>query len=298
MYSRVEPQYVSKSWRQGYGYLTYADGYNYRSTEGLKEQWIEDNGTWFYLDGNGSVLSEVQELDGAKYYFNTHGEWLEPGTEEYTTYMGYVEEIYSAYATCNTSYVFRKDGWYMDDYLNLLGIINDIKFDNIVDNTFDLGVSYENDSIVILDNSYTRQNRIYYERAKSFIGDIITAVNNLHTDEQKVAYINDTIVSTFDYDWQLRDTGSGYLEAYRLGDKIVCSGYATIFSDLCKRAGLESEVIIGETAAGVPHAWNYVRVDGRTKYIDVCWNDTSGNNRYVFLVPLREIREDHIAYKN
>lgn len=295
-YTEMEKYYVSKSWRAGYGYEGYNDGYTYKSRSKKENEWVLDSGDWFYTSNGGTAVSGSLELDDTTYYFDTHGIWIEPESARYNEYMNYINEIYNAFENIDTNYSFYKDGWNKDDYFNILGIINNIKFDSIIDNTFQVGITYENDGIVIKDNEYTRKNREYLAKSREFISKVIAEVNKLHTDEEKAAYINDIIVDTFDYDYSYRDTGSGYIEAFSLNKKIVCSGYATIFSDLCKRVGLESDVINGETAAGVPHAWNYVRIDNRTKYIDVCWNDTSGNNRYVFLLPLRQISSDHIAY--
>ena len=54
--------------------------------------------------------------------------------------------------------------------------------------------------------------------------------------------------------------------------KVVCEGYAKAFKLLCKKANLESALIVGN--AGGPHMWNYVRMDDGNWYlVDVTWDD-------------------------
>ena len=52
----------------------------------------------------------------------------------------------------------------------------------------------------------------------------------------------------------------------------ICGGYASAFLYLTELAGLESIFLVGESARGVSHAWNAVRLDGSWHFVDVTWN--------------------------
>ncbi|MDO4321906.1 MAG: Ig-like domain-containing protein [Lachnospiraceae bacterium] len=53
---------------------------------------------------------------------------------------------------------------------------------------------------------------------------------------------------------------------------VVCEGYAKAFKILCKKAGIESVLIVGY--ANGPHMWNYVRMENGNWYmVDVTWDD-------------------------
>ena len=79
--------------------------------------------------------------------------------------------------------------------------------------------------------------------------------------------------------------------------KAVCEGYASLIQDLCRRFGLEAEIIAGTSrnnAAQIgllpdesDHAWNAVKIDGQWELLDVAWaagsvDGASGKFRYAF----------------
>lgn len=60
-----------------------------------------------------------------------------------------------------------------------------------------------------------------------------------------------------------------------------CLVYSLIYQAACDKAGLRCRVCVG-TARGGLHSWNRVRVNGKWKYVDACWYDTTnGDRRYL-----------------
>lgn len=54
----------------------------------------------------------------------------------------------------------------------------------------------------------------------------------------------------------------------------ICHGYTDAFSGIAGMLGIE----VGDvTSESMNHTWNYVDINGVRYYIDVTWNDTSGN---------------------
>ena len=65
--------------------------------------------------------------------------------------------------------------------------------------------------------------------------------------------------------------------------KLICSGYAEIFKEMCLSVGIDARILCGDSSEG-NHAWNRVVFsDGTSRYIDSCWNDTTGSKNYLLL---------------
>jgi hypothetical protein len=91
----------------------------------------------------------------------------------------------------------------------------------------------------------------------------------------------------------------------------VCQGYADLFGELAKRAGLEVVVISGvskgrdgprtEKNEPVSHAWNAVKIEGRWQLLDSTWGAGGLNgkefkkryNEYYFLTPSEQLVLTH-----
>ena len=56
---------------------------------------------------------------------------------------------------------------------------------------------------------------------------------------------------------------------------LVCAGYATLFKEMCTRAGILCDYITGESD-GVRHAWNVVVDGNKIIPVDVTWKTTGG----------------------
>lgn len=97
-------------------------------------------------------------------------------------------------------------------------------------------------------------------------------------DVLRSAETNDPNAASVAYADLMRDYGYAWkAQGVLLDQKGVCSSYAKAFLLLASQAGLESVYVTGDTPNGL-HAWNYVKVDGTWRVVDVTWNDTSGEN--------------------
>jgi transglutaminase-like putative cysteine protease len=92
--------------------------------------------------------------------------------------------------------------------------------------------------------------------------------------------------------------------------KAVCEGYANLFQELCRLAGLRAEVVNGYARqAGLAdlgsHAWNALLLDGEWKLLDVTWSAgfVNGEGKYqpyfrdtYFLVGPEQFVREHLPY--
>lgn len=78
----------------------------------------------------------------------------------------------------------------------------------------------------------------------------------------------------------------------------VCSGYARAFQYLCQAADLYCEYLTGR-AGGGDHAWNLVKLNGETYYVDMTWADNYDYYGYqwrdYFCMTQGQLEYDHDA---
>lgn len=67
-----------------------------------------------------------------------------------------------------------------------------------------------------------------------------------------------------------------------ISGKTICTGYAMAHKALCDRLGLPCWVISGNIK-GAGHAWNMIRLDGKTYYVDCTSADSTGNRQYLLM---------------
>jgi transglutaminase/protease-like cytokinesis protein 3 len=70
----------------------------------------------------------------------------------------------------------------------------------------------------------------------------------------------------------------------------ICQGFAQTYDYLCKRAGLFSLVISGNTSSG-DHAWNVIKLDDGYYHVDTTWMQLN-EDRY-FCLTDKQIAVDH-----
>lgn len=75
----------------------------------------------------------------------------------------------------------------------------------------------------------------------------------------------------------------------------VCQGYAAAFNLMAGKCGLQSMAVCGR-AAGVSHAWNYIKTGSKYRYIDCTWDDTGKEkiSYQYFYVTEEKMREQHV----
>ena len=123
-------------------------------------------------------------------------------------------------------------------------------------------------------NQYTREDRQKFDNK---VEDILSGINPLWSDAEKVVYLHDYIVTHCVYDVTMAKRGTEH-ELYTAYDCLVngvsvCEGYAKAFRVLCNAAGLECYCV---TSNSNVHAWNIVKVDGEFYYVD-CTSDDSAD---------------------
>lgn len=120
------------------------------------------------------------------------------------------------------------------------------------------------------------------------------------TGKQKAKAIHNYLVKNCTYHSQVAASGNQYHDAFTaygalVDGSAVCQGYAAAFNLMAKKCGLQSMAVCGR-AGGIAHAWNYVKVGSKYRYIDCTWDDTGqGKVRYdYFYVTEDKMREQHV----
>ena len=113
------------------------------------------------------------------------------------------------------------------------------------------------------------------------VANILAEVNPKWSDEEKVFFIHDYIVTHCQYDYST-DEEDDYdkFTAYNclVVGKAVCQGYSLAFKDLCNRLGVKTGFVSSQQ---VGHGWNLVEIGGRNYYVDTTWDDPSaGTGKY------------------
>lgn len=148
------------------------------------------------------------------------------------------------------------------------------------------------------DRLLENQKKVQSE-AKRIVADI---TNGSMSQRQKVEAINKYIVDSVEYDYAAlaaKDnivTVTKYKDAWNaygalFGKKVVCAGYAMLFSTLAREAGLESVYVNGYVGDTSLHAWNMVKVDGEWVVVDTTWNDSSAEPNKYLAISLDKAKE-------
>lgn len=156
---------------------------------------------------------------------------------------------------------------------------------------------------------YKKANKVYEDAEKAFryIDEAIASmgINSETTVTNAVYKINNYICALVDYgvhcddDYLYYDTGNqNNLNRYTAichgfaSGKMICCGYAELFKEMCLAVGIDARIVVGSSPEG-GHAWNRVVLkNGTSKYVDVCWNDTTSTKQWL-LVSYDKISEEH-----
>ncbi|OPL08784.1 MAG: hypothetical protein AVO33_09430 [delta proteobacterium ML8_F1] len=117
---------------------------------------------------------------------------------------------------------------------------------------------------------------------------------------EKIRSIHDALARHITYDSEGYSSGEVEDEAHTAYGALVegtavCDGYAEAFNLLLNRAGIKSDLVIGE-ALGEGHAWNLVEFEEGFYHVDLTWNDLD-NGRIsdaYYKISLDEIQKDHL----
>lgn len=121
------------------------------------------------------------------------------------------------------------------------------------------------------------------------------------TDKQKAKAIHNYLLKNCSYDHSVTLAGNKYHDAFTaygalVNGSAVCQGYAAAFNLMAQKCGLKSMAVCGR-ADGGPHAWTYVKIGKKYKYIDCTWDDTITGEKKIsyefFNVGAEKMREKH-----
>lgn len=257
------------------------------SKQGVADGWYSEDGMWFYME-NGVASSKARKLNGVMNYFTQDGVWLDTSTQSYSDYVNLLASMRQAKENKNISFLVPGERT-MSSQSYLYKLMDDYSetylypTDNLEETCFKVKIPN-----LVLDISSK------YYNTEDKIRSVLNKLNIPEgaSDEQKVRLIHDFIVSNFDYDSSdFRSSAGSVADAIASGGKLVCSGYARLFMQLCNKYGLDCDPIYGK-AYGGPHVWNKVKVNGEWKYIDVTWDDNTSSNRW-YLISETQMNSDH-----
>lgn len=165
---------------------------------------------------------------------------------------------------------------------------------------FDSFISFDNqysESIIIEQNGKkifnVEVNRLgnYRKEVRNIVKQLFPKGNNL-SELEKFQVLHDFVKEYISYDYKALMSGSESISEANDAknclrkQKGVCGGYAYMYRDLCKAAGLNCEVVIGQAyfqGKNRGHAWNGAKLNGKWYHVDVCWDDT-GSPAYEFFL--------------
>ena len=131
--------------------------------------------------------------------------------------------------------------------------------------------------------SYIMNPQKYADALQSKVNEIVEKANRYASDYEKALFVHDYIITSTEYDYDglseaqktFHDANSEYIySAYGclVNGKAVCSGYAKAYQLVLRNLGIECTYITGSANSGL-HAWNCIKLDGDTYFVDVTWDD-------------------------
>jgi hypothetical protein len=112
------------------------------------------------------------------------------------------------------------------------------------------------------------------------------------SDYEKAVAVNDYLCNLMSYDYTYTHRSTFDALAYGTG---VCQGYANAYQKMMNALGIQTDFIGGYGWNGqewASHGWNRVLIDGQYYYVDSCWNDSLGYNKYL-LMDYDTFSQDH-----
>lgn len=148
-------------------------------------------------------------------------------------------------------------------------------------------------------------------QVKGIVAYICKKAKSFQSEFRMEKYIHDSIVKSvaYDYDALMKDNcvDAHSIIGALLKKKAVCEGIAKAFKLLCNELGIKCIVVVGKASEDgnfleeddIYHAWNIVKIEGESYYVDVTWDNIYEENfMYVsydyFNLTTEEICKDHI----
>jgi hypothetical protein len=119
-----------------------------------------------------------------------------------------------------------------------------------------------------------RENKEQTDYVYQKVNEILNSHGELknYTDAQKYSWIYDYIISNVSYDYSMQNQ-SAY--AALKNGSTICDGYASLFYAFATELGLPCRIAY-ETASGIYHAWNLVKLNDEWYCADATMGDAPG----------------------
>ncbi|MBE6541456.1 MAG: hypothetical protein E7672_03310 [Ruminococcaceae bacterium] len=99
------------------------------------------------------------------------------------------------------------------------------------------------------------------------IAYIVSLVDDELSDAEKALWIHDYLISSYEYDTDLKNYDAYSLLTQRKG---VCQAYALVYVALMRELGIDCIMV---TSQAMNHGWNLVKIDGEWYHVDLVFDD-------------------------
>lgn len=177
-------------------------------------------------------------------------------------------KFYYSKDTINSFYKYQDD---VSEYLYTVGVYAGFGISDLIYNS-------ENNTVTVT------YKFVYYDtnEQSEYVNNILDnaikdSMSELKTDYQKALWAYQWVIDNVHYDMTLTNF-SAYDGLGELGT--VCIGYATIYSAMLNKMGLDCKVVDGSVynSKGNNHAWNIVKLDEKWYCVDTTWGDSGRDN--------------------
>ena len=156
---------------------------------------------------------------------------------------------------------------------------------------------YNSETVLSVEPVYTVTGEDLNRERAAFTAAMETMTRDI-TDEmsdfEKERILHDRLAAFVRY-----QNGNHAHDAYGalVGGASVCEGYAEAFQSLLHSVGIRSFLVSGDTVEG-RHKWNLVCIDGTFSYVDLTWNDQTGDCFHAYFNATdKDMADTHTADK-
>ena len=230
---------------------------------------VDDVKEWYYDQMGELVVGEAVTVESISYDRYAYQQLNEDTKEVYdqvlSAILNYKEKV--VLSTKNKDVLELAFQSVKADYGNLFWV------NGYVYNTYTKG-----DQIISLEftPSYTMSQEIKEDtqrRVDEVAMEWLSGISNTASDYDKAKYVFETLINNAEYNVNSVDNQN--MISVFLNRETVCQGYADAAWYLLDALDIPCTVVTG-MAAGEPHAWNLIYLDGAYYYMDVTW----GNSKY------------------
>lgn len=251
---------------------------------------------------NASIIKHSMSKEGIETYYVTT-------EDEFSTVLNIAKAsmMPSIYIICSGEMADISDNIDIREFYTNKTLKHYLSYqDNIAINVNKIGVSsgFFIKSISNKKNTVSLLYKFYYYdtlEQSNYINDkmnkaIIDNLDNLKTDYQKAYWAYKWIIENTNIDFE-ENNFSAYSGFTDVGT--VCSGYATLYSALTNKLGLNCRYIEGSVYNSKinNHAWNIIELNNEWYCVDAIWGDHYDVNKY-FLKTKKEFSSSDYGYHN